>query len=447
MPVQTKLPPVATTAQRLLYPFLRSFFFFFFCYVAYYPVRRKNKPGLAGRFIWASSHSNLLCDTVPPGYEAPCPAKSLAKKTLFVFPIKGFLEFCGALPIARVEDQKDKSPEARSAQNRATFKVAISALKDGWPLAIFPEGTSIVAPGLVLPLKPGVAKLGFAAEETYEFSLGLRVVPVGLEYGSRLRVASGLTIRYGNPLVFSDYRELHAQDPNKAVQKFMEDLTKEMIRIFPHFKDEKTQTLGKKLVTLGLMPTKYDAAQLFLRKENDPVFWSGLEQKLRAFEESAKDERIAVPAWGHRRSWKELGPKKRRRRLAYIFLGLPIAIYDLVNNSFPEYVMKNFVDYVAVDETEKMSLRFMTSPVVLSVLYGLQFLLLRYTVWTGPLRHPVLAYLLYAFSSFFIWYAAIHWRRQFKRLMSVYLFKMAGLGPGSESVLYYRNLRQYLSES
>lgn len=444
MPVRTNLPASATITQRALYAPIRGIFFFFFAFIPYYPIRRKNKPDLSGRHIWASSHSNFLCDVMAPGFEGPAPGRFLAKSTLFQFPIKGFLEFAGCLPVFRVEDSKDISKEARSQQNRATFRLAINAVKEGWPLAIFPEGTSIVAPGLVLPLKAGVAKLAFAAEEANDFSLGLRVIPVGLEYGSRTRVASGLTIHYGKPMIVADYREIHEQDREAAVEKFMQDFTAELIRNFPHFNDEKTQNLGRKLVALGLCKSRYEAAQLFLRKENDPAFWTGLETKLRSFEEATKDNRIPVPAWGHRQRWKEIGPWRRRLRGLFMLVGAPLFLADFVNNSFPEFCLRTLVDYVAVDETEKMSIRFIAAPIVLSLAFGLQFWLVNRFVFDIYL--PYLSFLAYFAASCVVWYGAIHWKRQFKRLSSLYLFRFAGIGAHSLSVAHYRALRQYLGE-
>lgn len=417
-----------------------------FAVLPYAPLRRVNKPELGAPYLWACSHSNYLCDTIPAGCEGKIPTRFLAKSGLFRFPIKGFLEFCGALPVARAEDARH-SPTGRSVQNRSTFKLAIAAMERGWPVAIFPEGVSIVAPGLVLPLKPGVAKLAFAAEEAHEYKLGLKIIPVGLEYGSRSRVASGLTIRYGNPIRVADYRALHDEDKEAAVRALMMDLTREMVAQFPHFHDETKLTLARKLVALGLARSRYPVAQLFLRKENDPLFWAKLDQLLRAFEEANKDRRIPVPAWGHRRAWKELGPQRRQRRGTFLLLGLPFAIVDLVNNSLPEFCVSSLVEQVAVDETEKMSLRFMLSPVVLGLLYGLQFYFLKKVVFEQSLVNAGFgAFVLYWSVSMALWYFGVHWRRQFKRVASLLVFRRAGVDARSEAVGYYRALRQHLGE-
>ncbi len=332
-------------------------------------------------------------------------------------------------------------------QNRSTFKAAIAAMKQGWPVAIFPEGTSIVSPGLVLPLKPGVAKLAFSAEEENDFKLGVRIIPVGLEYGSRVKVASGLTIRYGNPILISKYKELYLKDEDLAFKEVMAELTREMISLFPHFKDEKTLALGKKIVALGLAPSKHAIAQLFLRKENDESFWLGLAEKMRSFDEAAKDKGIPVPAWGLRKKWKDIGSSGRRVRGFLIFLGIPLEAFDLANNSVPELCLQSLVEFVAVDETEKMTIRFMASPVVLGLAYAAQFLFLKYVVFENVMAEMGFGhFLLYVSASFVTWYLAVHWRRQLKRLGSLLFFRRAKIHGHSEVVMRYRDLRQHLSD-
>lgn len=447
MLIQTNLPKGTSFFKKITYPVLRRFFFFFFSYLPYYPIRRVNKPDLSGTYIWACSHSNFLCDVIPAGYEGERPTKFLAKSTLFRFPIKGFIEYCGALPVARPHDSGATTKENRLIQNKNTFKAAIAAMKQGWPIAIFPEGASLVLPGLFLPLKPGVARLAFFAEEENQFALGVRIIPVGLEYGSRNKVASGLTIRYGKPLTLRDYKELFEKDEPAATKKLMDDLTNEMIACFPHFKSDQMQFLGRKIVAMGLARSKHSIAQLFLKKENDPDFWDGLNKKLLAFEEANKGSGIPLPAWGLRRKWKELGPKRRRKRLFFIFSGLPIGAIDVVNNSIPELILSSAVDYFATDETEKMSMRFIFSPFILSAAFGLQFFFLKKIVFTQILADAgFFSYISYLFGSFAIWYFSVHWRRQLKRFASLLFFKRAGVDGRSEAVAHYRSLRQHLGE-
>lgn len=448
--IRTQLPPSATIAQRLFYPPIRNVLYFFLSYLPYAPVKRFHKVRLDdGPYLWASSHSNYLCDCLPAGTEGPAPTRFLAKSTLFRFPIKRIIEFCGALPVTRPEDVRAEAKlgENRSAQNRSTFKVAINAMEKGWPVAIFPEGTSIVSPGLVLPLKPGIGKMAFAAEDANNFSLGLKIVPVGLEYVGRVRVGSGLNIRYGKPLRMADYRELYLSDKEAALRKLMGDLTREMIGVYPHFQDETKQALGRKLVTIGITRYRYDVAQLFLKKEGDASFWTGLAQRMKDFEEANKEHRIPLPAWGHRRVWKEMGPRLRRRRGVFLVAWAPFALLDAISNSLPEFTLGALVEQIAVDETEKMTLRFMIAPFAVTTVLAIQFWFVkRFVFEEAGSDAGVGAFLIYLFASLLLWHVTVHWKKQFKRVASLVFFRRAGVNRHSDVVARHRALRQYLGE-
>lgn len=441
--IQTKLPKSASWLQRLTYPAVRYFFFFFFEYVPYWPIQRVNKPKLHGPFVWACSHSNFLCDAVPAGTEAPMPTKFLGKSTLFVPPLKQFIEFCGALPVVRAQDSK--SGEHKSMQNRMTFKAAIAAMKEGWPVAIFPEGMSIPHPGLVLPLKAGVAKLALSAEEDADFKLGVTIIPVGLEYGSRVKVASGLTIRYGNPISLAEYKEMYRRSHEEAVSAVMERLTKEMISVFPHFENEHTQMLGKKLVAMGVLPDKHSAAQLFLRMKDDRRFWAELDQRLALVEEQAKERGIPLPAFGFREKWKHKPGSERWKIRLLLLLGSPIFFLDLLNNTIPESCVKSVVDYFAVDDTEKMTIRFLSSPVVLSLVYAVQFFIAKRFIFPEEFGDAGFScFLAYCVASVVLWYTALHWRRVLKIFASLFFFRRADIDGRSTLMKHYRDLLDYL---
>lgn len=450
MLIKTKLPPSATLAQRIFYPPLRNFLYFYLSYLPYAPVRRFWKVPLDdGPYLWASSHTNYLCDCLPAGTEGPAPTRFLAKSTLFRFPIKGLIEFCGALPVTRPEDVRAEAKlgENRSAQNRNSFKVAIQALEKGWPVAVFPEGTSLAVPGLVLPLKPGIGKMAFAAEEANDFNLGLKIVPVGLEYVGRVRVGSGLNIRYGRPLLLADYRARYEEDREKALRQLMIDLTREMVSVYPHFQDETKLALGRKLVTLGLARFRYDVAQLFLAKEKDEAFWTGLARRMQDFEEANKESRIPLPAWGHRMTWKEIGPRRRFWRRIFLALWWPLALVDFVVNTSAELALKAAVDQIAIDETEKMTLRFMLAPFIVSGILALELWFLKGLVFENTLAGAGLGtFLAYILACVLIWHVSVHWKKQFKRVASLYFFRRAGVNRHSAVVARHRELRKYLGE-
>ena len=81
-----------------------------------------------GPLVVASNHTQYL-DPFYVGMAVPRRVQWMAKKELFVFPLRGFFALLGAFPVDR---QKG---------GRAALRTATEHLGAGWALGIFPEGT------------------------------------------------------------------------------------------------------------------------------------------------------------------------------------------------------------------------------------------------------------------------------------------------------------------
>lgn len=113
----------------MLYTFARFIFFLFFkMFFRLKIVGRENFP-MTGPVIVAPNHASFL-DPIIVGVGAPRKLSYLARDTLF-----RFRPFATALKWAHV------SPIKRETGDVNAFKTALSKLKQGEPLLIFPEGT------------------------------------------------------------------------------------------------------------------------------------------------------------------------------------------------------------------------------------------------------------------------------------------------------------------
>jgi 1-acyl-sn-glycerol-3-phosphate acyltransferase len=116
----------------------------------------------------------------------------MAKSELFDMPsIAWFMRFWGAFPVRRGEP------------DRASLKLAITLLKDGHVVCIFPEG-QLSSTGEMLPILPGVALIARQAEVPL-VAVGLTGAAKILPYGTLIpRPAfAWVTARLGNPRVVS----------------------------------------------------------------------------------------------------------------------------------------------------------------------------------------------------------------------------------------------------
>jgi len=151
----------------------------------------------AGPVIFVLNHPNGLIDPALVFAALPRRISFLAKSTLFDLPIVGrLLRALETLPLYRRVDSAD------AAQNRRTFEACRDLLGRGRAVALFPEGVSHNAPGL-LPVKTGAARiaLGAASIDGEEAAAGgLKIVPVGLYYTSKTSFRGEALLRFGEPL-------------------------------------------------------------------------------------------------------------------------------------------------------------------------------------------------------------------------------------------------------
>ena len=88
-------------------------------------------------------------------------------------------------------------------------------------MALFPEGTTHSEPEL-LPLRTGAARIALSAEAETDWTMDLRVVPVGLWYENKTRFRSSVLLVVGEPFTLADYAEAFADHERRAVQAVTE---------------------------------------------------------------------------------------------------------------------------------------------------------------------------------------------------------------------------------
>jgi 1-acyl-sn-glycerol-3-phosphate acyltransferase len=195
----------------------------------------------AGPLIFVLNHPNGLIDPALVFTALPRRISFLAKSTLFVLPvIGGMLRALEALPLYRRVDAG-----ALMNQNQRTFEACHELLRRGRCVALFPEGVSHNAPGL-LPVKTGAARIALGAisigspiagssggslESSPEGKsceagagasppLDLKIVPVGLYYTSKTSFRSEALLRFGHPLeVRAVELDEQGEPPREAVRE------------------------------------------------------------------------------------------------------------------------------------------------------------------------------------------------------------------------------------
>lgn len=193
-----------------------------------------------GPVLVACNHPNSIMDTVVLGALTDRPIHFLARSGLFANPLVGaMLRSAGAIPVHRRQDGP-----VDPAGNQSAFREAFDVLADGGLIGIFPEGQN--APiRHVRAIKTGVARIALEAEAARGWSLGVRVVPVGLNYEERDRFLSRVLVRVGEPIEVGSLREAFETDPRGAVRALTDQVQESMRALAVHVHDEAhTSLLG-----------------------------------------------------------------------------------------------------------------------------------------------------------------------------------------------------------
>ena len=198
-----------------------------------------------GPVILAANHPSSLLDPILLGTQAPRPIHYLARSGLFRWPVLAALfRRLGAIPVHRPGESTD-----HARRNEAAFARVHELLEHGGCVGIFPEGRNSPG-GRVAGLRTGAARMALGAEARNDQRLGLVIVPVGIAYESRELLMSAVLLRFGAPIRVADYAELHATQPEAAVERLTADLQQALRRQALHVEDQRVAALATDLAAV-----------------------------------------------------------------------------------------------------------------------------------------------------------------------------------------------------
>ncbi len=198
MSMNSKIPFLYKLGKFLLGPVFKFY---------YNPkiIGKENIP-LEGPILIAGNHKHVF-DQFPTVISTKRGVHYMAKKEYFAKPFgKWIFEHLGCIPVNREIKDKD-----------ATL-AALSVLKDGGAIGIFPEGTRNKTNKFLLPFKFGAVSM---AKKTNAY-----IVPVGLTGDYKFR-SKNFTVRYGKPFKVDN---MTVKEANEKLYNEVEKLMKENLK-------------------------------------------------------------------------------------------------------------------------------------------------------------------------------------------------------------------------
>jgi glycerol-3-phosphate O-acyltransferase / dihydroxyacetone phosphate acyltransferase len=422
--------PILYQAAR---PWLRVGLDYFFADIEAVGV---NQVPAQGPVIFVANHPNSVMDPLVLATRLDRSIHFLARSGLFAGRLaNAAMSAGGAIPVYRAQD-------GSTAGNDAMFEAVYRLLAGGGCLGIFPEGHN-AEERAVGAIRTGAARIALGAEKGNAWSLGLHIVPVGLNYEDRDRFTSRVLVRFGDPIEVALYRSRCQADERAAVQELTEEILLAMRTVATHI-DEARYRRWVRLVQRIAGREVY--GEVFGESDDKPTLDDTffLEQRIGdavAYHHARDPERVeslgaAMERYGLQlkrlavrdkvltRQPEALKLRKEAVRMTvYVVAMAPLAVLGALANG-PAYWLASLAARGAPEE----ALRAIRGFAAGMVLYGLWYALIAYGVWhsTGSTLWPTAVLASLPFLGLF-WF---RYRRQVdryrERIFANILFRRRG---------------------
>lgn len=361
-----------TASYRLIRVLVRLLLWIFYRRIDV--VRRERIPA-TGPLIIAANHHSALVDAMILIALVPRPITVLAKAPLFSHPLIGpFLRMMGAVPVhRRVESGLDPG------KNDAMFAAATAVLRAGGVMLIFPEGTSQPRPTL-LPLRTGAARLLLAADDDPREACGVTLLPVGMVFHApgTFRDAS-VDVTVGDPVATADVIATYRQGPEDAVRRLTDRLTEAIRACLVEADDHYTLALVDTLesawwddgATAGDRAERLAWKQAVMRGarylgEREPHRVAELRHRIERYRLHLDEAGITGAQIGQPYT-AAIVVRYVASRLAWLGLGLPLALWGMVSHALPyvvtDLVVRRLIETEEEEATDKIAAGVVLYPV------------------------------------------------------------------------------------
>jgi len=397
-----------------------------------FEIRGKEKFHWKDPIIFAPNHQNAAMDALIFVTILRQQPIFLSRADIFVNPlIRSLLKLFKMLPVWRIRDGFRSVP-----QNEETFEKCAEVLGHHKTLILFPEGNHDDK-RRIRPLKKGLARIAFEAEETYDFKLGLKVIPVGIDYSDYEKVRGRVTVSYGDPIRVADLESEYKKDPQIAYRELNKRITEGIKPHMIHIPWEDIYDTVMSLRTIfgrtfrkmkGLpgktLFNKFDADKKMIDmigriKEAEPELMDQINVKVQKYNKLLKllELRDHVPEKAPYR------PMRMIRETALMVLGFPLLAISFISNfhliKFPDYVSRNWFK----DPQFKATVAYVLSlPIMFPLFYALQTLAvwLIFKSWIITVAYfvtllPGAIYTLHYYFWFKKWRARLRFNRMMRR--------------------------------
>jgi len=335
------------------------------------------------------------------------------------------------IPIYRPSE----SPELMH-KNKDVFKKAFDLMSRKGALIIFPEGQSKTERRL-RKIKTGAARIALGAEAAHNFGLGIKIIPIGLNYSNPHRFQSELFVNISKPIDVAEFFDQYKADEYEGVNALTGTIRKELEDHIITIENEDLEELIQNIELIykkelekeaGMSPEEkdrefkvtkdiVDAVNHFYRE--DPMRVELLKQKIERYMSDL--DKLQLKDHVLRSSENQNIFVDAMISIIKVVLGAPIWLYGAINNYLPYKIPEFFAKRSRPDFYGAMAMSF--GIFTFTIFYSFQIWFAIDLMRGTP--HALIVPLFYAISLPVTGMLALYYSRWFARNRRNWIFVSA----------------------
>ncbi len=362
--------------------------------------------------IFAGNHPNALNDDLAVVFSVKPQVVWLGRADLFNSRIsRAFMNFVKIIPAWRIRDGFENL-----TKNEESFASAVKVLKNNKAIGIYPEAAHSVNRRMI-PHKKAIPRIVFLAGETTNFSLDIKIVPVGIFFDQYQDFGRRMLTIFGKPLNAKDFYEEYRLNPLKATIALRDSLYQAILPLTLNYNTVKLYDGFEALREIGTIPElrrqakKPDLVNLFFAgrqviarldqlEATDPAAAEDLSLKGLAFLKRVKS--LGIRNWLVDKA--EEKPGKLMLHILYLLGTFPLFAFGFLLNAIPFFALDALVKRKVKKEIFKSTFSFALGIFLFPLVYLLEMWLLSPLMPGGWLKLLFLVSLPFAGKFAYNWY-------------------------------------------
>jgi glycerol-3-phosphate O-acyltransferase / dihydroxyacetone phosphate acyltransferase len=316
-------------------------------YFRKYEIKNSAKIPTEGPLIIVANHPSAFMDPIVLAVAMKREIHFIAKGEAFRSKFAAWLlpKF-NMIPIYR----KEHDPQLVH-RNEEVFRSVYKILEKNGVILIFPEGISLTDRKLK-QIKTGASRMAIGAEMKNDFNLGVKIIPVGLNYSNPHKFQSDLFININDPILLSDFKEMTAKDSFVAAHQLTDAIRQSLEEQIVAIDDESVDQMMHNIETIyksqvlrelgyssrisehDYIVTKMISERVHYYLENDPVRVEKtkvmIDDYFRLLNNLDLDDRLVRSSQRKTPFWlRSLG------MFFYLLIGFPLFLFGTINNYLP----------------------------------------------------------------------------------------------------------------